>query len=180
MIAASALLLLLVLIACGYLFYSQAESADDFTQLPLAVISIDDPIEAELANMMPLSQWSQSDYIIHVWATWCGLCKKEHPSLIKAQQDYPLPVVGVALQDQPKKVQGYLIEKGNPYALVLDDIDGELSERLGVQATPQTFLVSEGEIVFAHAGPLNENEWVALFSRLQTQIAKRLSNKNDH
>lgn len=79
---------------------------------------------------------------IHLWATWCAICTREHP-LLMTLKDSPIQMVGVAYKDNKSSARLWLSEQGNPYDLVLFDHDGILGLELGAYGIPETFLFDE-------------------------------------
>ncbi|HEX7112522.1 MAG TPA: TlpA disulfide reductase family protein [Mizugakiibacter sp.] len=68
-----------------------------------------------------LSSWDGKLVLLNFWATWCGPCREEMPTLEQAQQRYGsrgLQVVGIAL-DEPAAVQTYLGEVPVRYPILI-------------------------------------------------------------
>ena len=99
-------------------------------------------------------------FLLNVWGTWCGPCHIEHPYLMKFSQQYPVPIVGVNYKDQTKDALEFLEKKGNPYSMVIADVDGQLGIDLGVYGAPETFVVdSDGKVRFRYVGVIDDRVW---------------------
>lgn len=95
--------------------------------------------------------------LLHIWATWCGVCAKEHSDLMRIAQQWAIPIYGISYKDHPAAVKHWLKEKGNPYRLSMNDDKGLVALDLGVYGTPETFLMNkEGIILARHVGRLTE------------------------
>ncbi len=103
--------------------------------------------------------------LIHVWALWCGPCKKELPILDKAslslnshQLDLFCVVSGVDQQaDHTKKgIESFYKEKNIKHLPIHIDKSRALINYLQVLSYPSTYLVKDGKIVGYFKRPL---EW---------------------
>ena len=96
---------------------------------------------------------------INVWATWCGPCRVEMPSIQKLYESVdPDKVAFVMLavdqKDPHRKVESYIKEKGFTFPVYLPS--GSLPPQLQVSSIPATFVVNkEGKIVFREKGAAN-------------------------
>lgn len=94
--------------------------------------------------------------IVHVWATWCGVCLHEHAAWVEIQSKWQPNIYSVSYKDQPNKVRHWLDQNGDPYRLHLNDPAGTLGLDLGLTGTPETYVFdSQGLIRFHHIGPIN-------------------------
>ena len=59
--------------------------------------------------------------IVHIWASWCGVCVKEHDEWLKITQKWHYPLVGVVYRDNPVSALNILKQKGDPYTYLLND-----------------------------------------------------------
>ncbi|NOH25145.1 DsbE family thiol:disulfide interchange protein [Vibrio europaeus] len=97
--------------------------------------------------------------LVNVWASWCGVCRKEHTYLNQLAK-FGIPIIGLNYRDQRSGAVNYLGQLGNPYSEVMFDPKGVLSLDLGVVGTPETYLVDQsGAIVYKHLGVLNQKVW---------------------
>lgn len=90
-----------------------------------------------------------SDYhgrwvVLNFWATWCGPCRKEMPSLQRLQQAMPdLSVVPVAAgRNPPEGIARFYAEAGVTTLPVLRDPKSELARPMGVLGLPLTVIVN--------------------------------------
>ena len=94
---------------------------------------------------------------LNFWATWCGPCRMEIPSLIELQKRYKdrLQIIGLADDEDPDAVKHVVESEGinYPVAMVTDQIRIDYG---GVSALPTAFVInSEGRIVQKHVGLYN-------------------------
>ncbi|MEC8010393.1 MAG: DsbE family thiol:disulfide interchange protein [Pseudomonadota bacterium] len=105
-------------------------------------------------------------WILNVWGSWCPQCYVEHP-FITALSDAGVALVGMNYKDETAKGQGFLKKMGNPYQIILQDMEGSLGLDLGVSGAPETYLISpQGEILARHAGVLDKAVWDQKFAKL--------------
>lgn len=104
-------------------------------------------------------------YIVHVWASWCGPCLKEHKLWVKVKKKWPeLPIIGVTYRDSSSDVLAFLKKSGNPYNNIVNDQRGQLGVALGIIGTPETFVVdAQGKIVAHHVGTLEMSQFEKQF-----------------
>jgi thiol-disulfide isomerase/thioredoxin len=96
---------------------------------------------------------------INVWATWCGPCRVEMPSIqaLYDQVDHDKIVFIMLALDQNDpyaKVNRYIAEKGFTFPVYFPS--GSLPAQLQVNSIPATFVIDkEGKIVFREMGAAN-------------------------
>lgn len=79
--------------------------------------------------------------LLNFWATWCGPCKQEMPSLQALAERQPgLVVLAVNVRERAPRVQRYLQQAGLRLNVVLDPF-GELTRAWAVDVFPTTILV---------------------------------------
>lgn len=94
--------------------------------------------------------------LVNVFASWCGPCREEHPTLM-ALQAQGLRIFGLNYKDAPENARRFLGGLGNPYQRVGVDQGGRAAIDWGVYGVPETFVVDgQGRIAFKFVGPLTE------------------------
>ena len=95
--------------------------------------------------------------LINIWSSWCVPCRSEHYELMDLNKKTNLNIVGLNYKDKKNNAQKFLNELGNPYDVVLKDIDGTDSIFLGAYGVPETFVIDrEGIIRYKHIGPVDQ------------------------
>jgi cytochrome c biogenesis protein CcmG/thiol:disulfide interchange protein DsbE len=94
-------------------------------------------------------------WILNVWASWCVACREEHPLLVDFAKSQSTPLIGLDYKDKPEDAIRWLKEHGNPYALSVVDLKGQVGIDYGVYGVPETFVIDKtGLIRLKHIGPL--------------------------
>jgi thiol-disulfide isomerase/thioredoxin len=99
--------------------------------------------------------WRGKVVIVNFWATWCGPCRAEIPTLVALQEKYRdrLFIIGVSEDDGPKEqVRQFATAQKINYPVVM--LTPEI-ERLfpGVSAIPTSFVLdTNGRVVQKHVG----------------------------
>lgn len=104
--------------------------------------------------------------VVNLWASWCGPCRQEMPTLAAAQQrEHKVGFIFVNEGESEMAVRAYLASLGLPLRDVLLDPVSELGPAVGSRGLPTTlFYDAQGWLVDAHFGVLNAP---ALESRLR-------------
>ena len=97
-------------------------------------------------------------FLLNVWGSWCVECRVEHPVLTRFAETKRLRVVGYNWKDEPADALRWLEQFGNPFWLVLADVEGRAAIDWGIYGAPETFLVDgTGIIRWKHVGALTED-----------------------
>ena len=102
------------------------------------------------------------DFILNVWASWCITCIIEHPYLMSLNSR-GISVIGLNYKDERDDAVIWLNKYGNPYKTIIHDFKGTLALDLGVTGAPETFLISNGQIVAHFQGEVNDLIWKDVF-----------------
>ena len=113
--------------------------------------------------------------IIDFWASWCGPCRQEMPSLVKTYNDYKdkgLGIVGVSLDEDKEQWSSAVNAMGMTWTQ-LSDLQGwhnAVAQMYGIQAIPFTIVVDDkGKVLMA--GLRGEE--------LRAFVAQRLDGKSE-
>lgn len=96
----------------------------------------------------------EGPYLINVWGSWCAPCRIEHPVLMALKAE-GIPVYGINWRDRPDDANAFLDELGDPYAGIMQDVDGASAQALEISGAPETLVVSaDGDILVRWPGPI--------------------------
>jgi len=99
-------------------------------------------------------------WLLNVWATWCVVCREEHPMLLEIERSGEVPIYGLDTKDKREDALAWLQELGDPYVLSVSDLDGRVGIDYGVYGAPETFLIDKnGVIRFKRIGPITPDVW---------------------
>lgn len=94
--------------------------------------------------------------LLNFWATWCGPCKEEMPSLARLQSHFDpeqVRVVTVTTDRYPQGIKQFLDHLGIKLPVLFDD-DEEVSRTFMVRGLPTTLLIGQdGHALGRAVGP---------------------------
>ena len=103
-----------------------------------------------------LSSFKGKVILINFWATWCGPCKAEIPSLVELQEQYrgDLVILGLSTTDTPDQIRPYADEYKMNYPVLIAKDREEVQDAYGpMWGIPMSIIVDrEGKIAKRHAG----------------------------
>jgi thiol-disulfide isomerase/thioredoxin len=102
--------------------------------------------------------------LLNFWATWCGPCRAEIPSLIALQEHYKdqLQIIGLVVdQDDEQELRSFVKGEGLNYPIALASGKTRIDYG-GIVALPTLFVInSEGKVVQKHVGLFNPSLYEA-------------------
>ena len=105
-----------------------------------------------------LSQFKGKVVFLNFWATWCGPCRAEMPSmetLYSSYREKGFEILAVNSGESRREVLAYIQEYGFSFPTLLDE-DGKVSSGYGIQAIPTSYLIDrDGMIVARIVGSIN-------------------------
>jgi len=109
-----------------------------------------------LANeQINILQMQPRPYLLHIWASWCGICRFEQDSIESISKDYP--VVTIAMQSGTNDEVKQFLQKNGLTFRVINDEEGELSQQFGITGVPASFIINKkGEIAYSEVGYTSE------------------------
>ena len=105
-------------------------------------------------NTVSLSALRGKVVFLNVWATWCGPCRDEMPSMetlydeFKSNQDFVMLAVSQDRDGRP--VVKPWVDKNGYHFRVLLDPDNTISEAYNVSGVPETFIIDRHGRIVAH------------------------------
>ncbi len=122
-----------------------------------------DATDFELRDLNDISR-KLSSYKGHVvflnfWATWCGPCRYEMPSMQRLYTEFKddgLVIVAVDLQESKAQVKSFVEEYNLTFPVLLDK-NGKVGAIYGARSIPTTFLLDRDGYIFARA--IGAKEW---------------------
>ena len=122
-------------------------------------LRVDDMAPDFEAKQLDGSTFRLSDYrgkkavLIDFWATWCGPCIKEVPtikSIAETYRDQGLEVVGVSLDRDEKALRDFVEKEKLSYVQVYGrEKSQEITKSYGVWGIPSVFLVDKNGVINA-------------------------------
>ena len=82
-------------------------------------------------------------YILNIWASWCGPCRKEHPKLMELSKNPSVKLIGINYRDNLKNAKNFVKKFGNPYSVIFVDTKGIISIELGAYGVPETIILNK-------------------------------------
>lgn len=107
-----------------------------------------------------LKKLSGKTVLLNFWATWCGPCRAEMPSLnelVKNYQDRGLEVIGISIDNSDAIIKAFLQEVPVHFPIIRDK-ELATAVRYKVFAYPTTFLLSPDGIVKEKF--IGERDWM--------------------
>ena len=162
-------------------FFCNAKEVGDFKKDPEAFLPPVLPRPApevkasDLAGKpVTLESYKGKVVLLDFWATWCAPCVKSMPALEKLYsraKDRDLMVVGLSIDEDPKKVPPFLKKRGVTYPILLDDPKVPTWAAYRVRAVPAMFLIGRnGQIVAQWRGE-------AKMKDVETAVERALAEK---
>lgn len=98
---------------------------------------------------LTLADLEGSFVFLNFWATWCGPCREEMPSMEALQAalgDLPVVIVAANVQESESAARAFIEEFGYTFPVVLDQ-SGRLAQAYGVRGLPTSYFISPDGLV---------------------------------
>ncbi|MFQ5480272.1 MAG: TlpA disulfide reductase family protein [Thermodesulfobacteriota bacterium] len=97
-----------------------------------------------------LSDYRGNVVFLNIWATWCGPCKEEMPSMQFMHEKFkgkPFKIVAVSIDSTPDSdVKKFADELGLTF-IILHDRKGDIKDTYKTTGVPETFIIDQNGIV---------------------------------
>ncbi|TQM12679.1 cytochrome c biogenesis protein CcmG/thiol:disulfide interchange protein DsbE [Pseudoxanthomonas sp. 3HH-4] len=115
------------------------------------------PLLHDPAKRVTNADLAGQPYVMNVWGSWCPECRVEHPILTKFALTKRVRFIGYNLKDEREDALRWLDQFGNPYMMVVADLEGRTAIDWGIYGAPETFLVDgQGVIRWKHVGAIDQ------------------------
>ena len=153
-----AISIVFVYIYLSYMKEKRVEEVDYETLYSsLSIQRVDPPQKVENFTLETLKgkRVSLKDYrdkviFLNFWATWCGFCRAEMPSMEKLWQEFKeqdFVILAIDVQEESKLVSSFMKEGNFSFPVLLDG-KGKMARSYGIRGLPTTFFLSpKGEII---------------------------------
>lgn len=127
-----------------------------FSDKPVAMPAV--PAEDVAGRPIDPASWKGKVVLVNFWATWCGPCREEIPTLIALQARYKdqLVILGLSVDTRPaSEVKQFADAQHINYPVAIAG-DAVVQAFGGIPAVPSTFVVSlAGKMLQRHVGVLD-------------------------
>lgn len=123
------------------------------------VEAIDFELEDMQGVLRKLSSYRGKIVFLNFWATWCGPCRIEMPSMQRVYEEFKgegLVIVAVDLREDREQVKRFLDQYGLTFPVLLDKT-GRVGATYGARAIPTTYLIDRKGYIIGRA--IGAREW---------------------
>jgi thiol-disulfide isomerase/thioredoxin len=128
------------------------------------------PLDFTLKDMngvdVKLASFKGKPIVVNFWATWCGPCRAEIPSLVELQTAYTaegkdVVILGISVDDPIEKLKPYASQMKMNYPVLVgngrDDVQDAFGPLWGIPVT--VFIDREGRIAKKHSGIASKEQF---------------------
>lgn len=144
------ILIPILLIGFGYFAYQNQKSVNTDSQSStsnIETLGVESFIDWK-DNKVQLSSFTDSNVVMHFWASWCAPCVEEFPQLIEMVQKQKGKTIVLAIAEDKDIGEVEVFVKSFPQALttenfyILWDKDRSFMKRWNVDRLPESFIYS--------------------------------------
>lgn len=143
------ILCMMVLVSCGK---EKFVSASNDSEIPSTGQKAPDfTLKTTDGKTVTLSSALNKPVLLNFWATWCGPCVGEMPSLQRLHQEMgdQIQVIGIDLEESPSVVGAFIQQKNLTYTFLLDNT-GNVGYTYRISAIPTSIAINKQGIITAH------------------------------
>ena len=119
-------------------------------------------------NFLDTNEFTKNDFtLLNFWASWCGPCRSEHPTLMLLKKTSKLNLVGINFKDKENNAKNFLNELGNPYHFIAKDELGKISIVFGIYGIPESILINKELVILQkYIGPLTKEDYNKILNKI--------------
>jgi peroxiredoxin len=132
--------------------------------------------DVRTGETVDLAQYEDEVLLVNIWATWCGPCEAEMPSIQRLHDSLGprgLRVVAVSVDNATEDVRGWVEERGLTFT-VLHDPSGRIERDYQTTGVPESFVLDRDHIIVKKI--IGATEWD---HPTQVSLIERLLRGND-
>lgn len=127
------------------------------TTVPAGKLAAPFALEDLNGRLVTLADLRGKIVFLNVWATWCGPCREEMPSIETLYNEFKnnkdLVILAVSQDTEGRSAVEQYVEKNGYHFEVLLDPQNKVGESYDVGGVPETFIIDrDGRIVAHHMG----------------------------
>ena len=105
-------------------------------------------VRLDTGEEVSLDQFKGRPVVINFWATWCGPCKAEHPTLHWAYEKYKdqASFIGIVFEDTEDSTKKFLRENGESFPQLFDR-KSTVAVDYAVTGVPETYFIDKNGII---------------------------------
>jgi len=129
------------------------------------------PLDFTLKDMngvdVKLAAFKGKPIVVNFWATWCGPCRAEIPSLVELNKKYneegvgDVVILGISVDDPIEKLKPYAAQMKMNYPVLVgagrDDVQDAFGPLWGIPVT--VFIDRNGKIAKKHSGIASKEQF---------------------
>ncbi len=128
-------------------------------------------------RLVKLSEFSDKVVLLNFWATWCGPCAAEMPSLQRLHdrfKDKGFAVLAVAVDDQESNVRDFAKQYGLTFPIALD-LSGLTKRPYKISGFPESLVLAKGNKLKMIADPESRSPVVKIIGPREWDAPEALS-----
>ena len=161
--------------------YEDLYSSLDIVRITSPVEAWDFTLEDLQGSAVSLKDFRGKLVFLNFWATWCGFCRKEMPSIERLWQKFKeedFVILAVDVEEGGDWVRPFVEENGYTFPILLDPT-GEVAETYRIPQLPTTYLIDPEGMIFAGIG--QERDWATedVFKLIEHLLPKTEANGSE-
>jgi cytochrome c biogenesis protein CcmG, thiol:disulfide interchange protein DsbE len=100
------------------------------------------------AQSVSLRAYRGKTVVLNFWASWCGPCVVEFPSLVQLQRDMPnVVVLAVAFDTDEASYRQFLVDNDLSGIVTIDDLADASNHAFGTYRPPESYIIDSRGLI---------------------------------